>query len=96
MPQPGLDTVQGALSLLGPNGDHWIQGELRDGLGDYCIVGALEAAAFSPGSYAAARDAVKETLSLRGDGRTVDRWNNRATWPEVQSVLQQTASRLAA
>ena len=92
------ETVQLALDLLGPNGEHWIQGSLRDGLGDYCVVGALIEAAPDYEAYAAARDALKDTLStfrLSGSGN-IDRWNNRASWPQVQTALTQTAARLAA
>lgn len=89
-------TIDGALELLGPNGENWIQGQLTrfEGIGQfsYCVVGALEHAAPDYESYAAARDALKETL---GSGN-IDRFNNRADWPGVRSVLAQTVSRLAA
>ena len=88
------ETIDGALELLGPNGQNWIQGQLRgfepNPAGGvtfaFCLVGALEAAAPDYESYAGARDAVKATL---GSGN-LDRFNNRSSWPEVQGVLQQT------
>lgn len=88
------DTIQGALELLGPNGENWIQGQLRgfepNPAGGvtfaFCVVGALEAAAPNYESYAGARDALKATL---GSGN-IDRWNNRSDWPQVQSALRQT------
>lgn len=92
-------TIEGALELLGPNGENWLKGQLRgfspnpSGGGvtfAFCVVGALEAAAPDYESYAGARDALKETL---GSGN-VDRWNNRATWLEVQATLEQTATRV--
>jgi len=98
MADPGAaENVQLALELLGPNGEHWIQGQLRDGLGDFCVVGALIAAAPDYDTYARARDALKDTLQTRrltGSGN-IDRWNNRSSWPDVQSVLTQTVQRLA-
>lgn len=74
-------TINGALELLGPNGENWLQGQLRGFqsnqaggfTGTFCVIGALEAAAPDYESYVAARDAVKQTL---GSGN-VDRWNNR-------------------
>ena len=92
------ETIDGALELLGQNGENWLQGQLRGFTPNpaggvtfaFCVVGALEAAAPDYESYAAARYAVKQTL---GSGN-VDRWNNRATWPEVQATLAQTAARL--
>lgn len=100
------ETIDGALTLLGANGENWLQGQLRGFTPNpsggvtfaFCVVGALEAAAPDYESYAAARDAVKDTLSgfrLSGSGN-IDRWNNRATWPQVQTTLEQTASRLVA
>lgn len=94
------DTIQGALELLGPNGENWIQGQLRgfepNPAGGvtfaFCVVGALEAAAPNYESYAEARDALKATL---GSGN-VDRFNNRSSFPQVQSALQQTALRIPA
>lgn len=47
-------TIEGALELLGPNGENWLKGQLRgfspnpSGGGvtfAFCVVGALEAAA---------------------------------------------------
>ena len=94
------ETISGALDLLGPNGENWIQGQLRgfepSPAGGvtfaFCVVGALEAAAPNYESYAAARDAVKQTVSslrVTGSGN-IDRWNNRSDWPEVKRALQQT------
>lgn len=99
-PSSVQETIQGALDLLGPNGEDWLQGQLRGFKPDpdggvsfaFCVVGALEAAAPDYESYAAARDALKETL---GSGN-IDRFNNRSTWPEVQGALERTASRIAA
>lgn len=96
-PESVQETIQGALDLLGSNGENWIQGQLTrfEGVGQpfaYCVVGALEHAAPDYESYAAARDALKDTL---GSGN-VDRWNNRSAWPEVQTALTQTAARVAA
>ena len=99
-------TIDGALELLGPNGENWLQGQLRGFsanpsggfVGAFCVVGALEQAAPDYESYAAARDALKDTLSglrLSGSGN-IDRWNNRSSWSQVQTALEQTASRIAA
>ena len=95
---PAAETITAALELLGPDGEHWIQGSLRDGLGDFCVVGALQEVAPTYQAYADARDALKQTISalrVTGSGN-IDRWNNRSTWPEVQRALQQTALRISA
>lgn len=89
-------TLQGALDLLGPNGENWTQGQLTrfEGVGRpfaYCLVGALERAAPDYQSYAAARDAVKDTLGHSN----LDRWNNGTTFGNVQLALRMTAQRLA-
>lgn len=89
-------TLQGALQLLGPNGENWTTGQLTrfEGVGRpfaYCMVGALERAAPDYQSYAAARDAVKDTLGHSN----LDRWNNGTTFGNVQLVLETTAQRLA-
>lgn len=92
------ETVRNALDILGPDGQHWIKGQLRDGLGDYCVAGALIAGAPEYADYATARDAVKQTLKdagMTGRAGSIDKWNNQATWPEVRSVLELTAQRLA-
>jgi len=94
------ETLQGALELLGPNGENWLQGQLRGFQPNpsggvtfaFCVVGALEAAAPDYESYAGARDALKATL---GSGN-IDRFNNGAFWPDVQGVLRQTALRVSA
>lgn len=94
------ETIDGALTLLGPNGENWIQGQLRgfepNTAGGvtfaFCVIGALEAAAPNYESYAGARDALKATL---GSGN-IDRFNNRASFPQVQVALQQTALRIPA
>lgn len=44
----------GALELLGPNGEHWIRGKLNDGMGKYCLLGAMSKAC-----------GVEDTLLLR-------------------------------
>jgi hypothetical protein len=88
-------TLQGSLDLLGPNGENWLQGQLRGFTSSpsggftpqFCVVGALEAAAPDYESYAGARDALKATL---GSGN-IDRFNNRSSWPDVQTALAQTA-----
>ena len=84
------DTITGALELLGPNGENWIQGELRaDNPGgglDFCVAGALEAAAPNYESYAAARELMKSTV-----GGHLDRWNNQASFQEVKQALEVTA-----
>lgn len=64
------ETIDGALELLGPNGENWLQGQLRGFTPNpnggvtfaFCVVGALEAAAPDYESYAGARDALKQTL----------------------------------
>jgi hypothetical protein len=89
-PESVSETIQGALDLLGPNGENWTQDRLTQfiapGRFAYCVVGALERAAPDYQSYAAARDAVKDTLGSGG----IDRWNNRATWSDVQQTLTTT------
>ena len=88
-------TIDGALELLGPNGENWLQGQLRGFQANpaggvtfaFCVVGALEAAAPDYESYAGARDALKATL---GSGN-IDTWNNRSSWTQVQTALAQTA-----
>lgn len=86
-----LDTLNGALELLGANGENWTQGELRapaDGGGlDFCVVGALEAAAPNYESYASARELLKSTIG----GQHLDRWNNRASFSEVKQALETTS-----
>ena len=93
-PESVQETIQGALDLLGPNGENWLQGQLRGFSPNpaggvtfaFCVVGALEAAAPDYESYAGARDALKATL---GSGN-IDRFNNRSSWPEVNRALQLT------
>jgi len=81
-------TLDGALSLLGPNGENWTQGRLTQsrgaGLGfAYCVVGALERAAPDYESYAAARDTLKAAAGVSH----LDRWNNGTTFSSVQLAL---------
>ena len=88
-------TIDGALELLGPNGENWTQDRLTQfqGVGRpfaYCVVGALERAAPDYQSYAAARDALKGTLGHSN----LDRWNNGVTFPTVRQALTTTAQRL--
>jgi hypothetical protein len=44
--QPCLEIqiIDKALEVLGPNGEHWIQGEVNDSHGNRCIVGAVRTA----------------------------------------------------
>ena len=97
----GAATVQTALGLLGAGGDRWTGGTgdkgkaftpdpTRGGF-DYCVVGALIAAAPSYSAYEAAYHAVKEAV-----GGNIARWNNRSetTFPDVSLTLRRAANNL--
>lgn len=88
------DTIETALGLLGAGGDRWIQGRAaqldasRGGF-DYCVIGALIAAAPTYGDYRAAYEAVKGTV-----GGNVARWNNETTFADVQVTLREARLRV--
>lgn len=49
--QPNIDpnvtpaeVIGKAIEILGPNGEHWITGDLEDGKGNYCMLGAINKA----------------------------------------------------
>jgi len=98
----GAATVQTALGLLS-SGARWTGGtgergkaftvdQSRGGF-DYCVVGALIAAAPSYPAYEAAYHAVKDTV-----GGNIARWNNRSetTFPDVELTLRRAANNLLA
>lgn len=92
----GAEAVQGALDLLGTGGDRWIRDHafepdpFRGGF-DYCVIGALIAAASTKEVYETAYQAVKEAV-----GGNIARWNNRdtTTFVDVQLTLRRAANNL--
>jgi hypothetical protein len=94
--ETGAATIQTAINLLGAGGDRWIRGraEQLDGARggyDYCVVGALIAAASTYADYETAFNAVRDVV-----GSNVARWNNslEVTWPDVQLTLRRAANNL--
>jgi len=97
----GAQTIQTALDLLGAGGDRWTGGTDEKGRAftpdptrggfDYCVIGALIAAAPDYASYEAAYHAVKETV-----GGNIARWNNRSetTFQDVSVTLRRAANNL--
>jgi hypothetical protein len=92
----GAATISTALQLLGPNGDRWIRDsaaalDLQRGEYDYCIVGALIAAATTFEAYETAYQAVKAAV-----GGNVARYNNQVygDFPPVQATLTRAANNL--
>lgn len=47
-PRLEIQVIDKALEVLGRNGEHWIQGEVSDGRGDRCLMGALRYARHPP------------------------------------------------
>jgi hypothetical protein len=100
MPSPldleGAATVQTALDLLGAGGQRWTGGTGTEGRAftpdvsrggyDYCVVGALIAAAPDYPAYRTAYEAVKSAV-----GGNIARWNNRdtTTFADVSVTLRQ-------
>ena len=96
----GAEVIQTALGLLS-GGTRWTGGTGEKGAAftpdqsrggyDYCVIGALIAAAPSYDAYEAAYHAVKETV-----GGNVARWNNRDTtsFADVQLTLRRSANNL--
>ena len=89
--QQGAQTIATALNLLGPDGSRWIRGEASQvdptrGGYDYCVVGALIAAAPSYEAYESAYNAVKTSV-----GGNIARWNNRAAtdFADVQHTMRE-------
>lgn len=97
----GAATIQTALDLLGAGGDRWTGGtggkgaaftpDLSRGGFDYCVIGALIAAAPDYPAYRTAYEAVKGTV-----GGNIARWNNESgtTFQDVSVTLRRAANDL--
>jgi hypothetical protein len=41
-PAKGVQALDSLLRFFGENGEHWIRGQLHDGNGNHCLVGAID------------------------------------------------------
>ena len=62
-----------ALELLGDKGEHWIKGDFDDRNGNFCMVGAVDAA----GEKLRSKDHMGHIYLRRAVGRAVPEFNDR-------------------
>jgi hypothetical protein len=97
------EIIDKALTEVMPDESHWMQGDLCNDDGQYCMAGAMQQAAGALhkffvsqeyGDYLAARRFCLEVIAEQHGVQTLPHFNDSYTYDEVRAVMEKARSGL--